>query len=134
MKYNFSEIDKKLIKECIKARDNAYTPITGFHVGAAILAEDGEIYSGANVEISTLTPTTCAERNAIFSAFAKGVRKFSKIAVTGDHEFTYPCGVCRQVIYELSPDAIVYVVKDEDNVEAYNIKELLPHGFRLEEE
>ncbi len=131
--YKFSELDKKLIKSCIAAKANAHTPITGFHVGAAILADDGEIYSGCNVELSTLTPTTCAERNAIFAAFAKGVRHFTKIAVTGDNEFTYPCGVCRQVIYELSPDAIVFVVKDEDEVEVYDIKELLPHGFRLEE-
>lgn len=132
--YNFSEIDKKLIKACLNVKSNAYVPITKFKVGAAILADDGEIYTGTNIETMTLAPSICAERNAIYGAMAKGVRTFSKIAVCGDYDFTFPCGVCRQVIYELSPEATVFVVKSENEVQVYKIKDLLPHGFRLEEE
>ena len=131
--YKFSDIDKKLIRACLDIKQNAYVPITKFKVGAAILTADNDIYTGTNIETMTLAPSICAERNAIYGAYARGVRNFTKIAVCGDYDFTFPCGVCRQVIYELSPDATVFIVRAEDDVQVYKIKDLLPHGFRLEE-
>ncbi|MDD7761203.1 MAG: cytidine deaminase [Firmicutes bacterium] len=132
MDYRVLDIDKKLMQETIKARENAYAPISNFRVGAAILTESDEIIVGANVEISSFSPTSCAERNAIFSYFSGGGRHFTKIAICGDDDNTFPCGVCRQVIYELSPEAIVFIVNEDSSYKVFNIRELLPNGFRYE--
>ncbi|RKD21520.1 cytidine deaminase [Caminicella sporogenes DSM 14501] len=120
---------KLLVKKALEAKENAYAPYSGFKVGAAVLTESGKIYTGCNIENASYTPTICAERTAISKAVSEGERKIVAIAVTGDSEWTYPCGVCRQVIREFGEDVTVIVVKSEDEYREYSLKELLPFSF-----
>ncbi|QEK12435.1 cytidine deaminase [Crassaminicella thermophila] len=123
-------MDKKnLVKKALEAKKNAYAPYSGFHVGAALLTDNGKIYTGCNIESASYTPTICAERTAICKAVSEGERKFIAIAITGDSEWTYPCGVCRQTIREFGEDIVVIVAKSEDEYKEYTLKELLPHSF-----
>ncbi len=125
--------EKKLIKEALKAQKIAYVPYSGFRVGAAVLTEDGEIFSGCNIEIASYSPTICAERTAIFKAISEGNRKIKAIAVVGDSDFTYPCGVCRQVIREFGKDAIIIIANSEEDYKKYTLEELLPYSFGPED-
>lgn len=129
---DFDLIDKKMIDTAINAVKNSYAPFSNFNVGAAVLNYDGEIYSGVNVEISSFSPTICAERNAIFSMFSTGKRRFYKIAIASSGKDTFPCGVCRQVISELSPNCEIYIVNNRLDIKKFSIKELLPYNFKLE--
>lgn len=127
-------MDKKLlIKKALEAKEKAYAPYSEFHVGAALLTENGKVYTGCNIESASYTPTICAERTAIAKAVSEGERKIVAIAVTGDSEWTYPCGVCRQVIREFGKESIVIVVKSEDEYKEYTLNELLPHSFGPED-
>ena len=113
-------------------RSRAYAPQSGFCVGAAVLAEDGTIYPGVNVENSSYGLTCCAERTALFAAVSAGQRKFLALAVATDGGHA-PCGACRQVIVELAMDARLYLV-DSANGNSFtetSIQELLPNSFRL---
>lgn len=125
--------EKKLIKEALKAQKIAYVPYSGFRVGAAVLTEEGEIFSGCNIETASYSPTICAERTAIFKAISEGNRKIKAIAVVGDSDFTYPCGVCRQVIREFGKDAIIIIANSEENYKKYTLDELLPYSFGPED-
>lgn len=121
---------KKLIKEAFKAKGYAYVPYSNFHVGAAVLMEDGSIYSGCNIENASYGPTNCAERTAIFKAVSEGKKNIKAIAIVGDSGLTYPCGVCRQVIREFGGiDAKIIIAKSEDDYLEYTLDELLPHSF-----
>lgn len=124
---------KTLITAAIKARDHAYTPYSGFSVGAALLAVDGRIFTGCNIENAAYTPGICAERTAFAKAVSEGVREFSAIAVVGwgnERKFAYPCGVCRQVMSEFVDDSFaVIVAKSEDECRVHTLSELLPCGF-----
>ena len=123
---------KLLIKEAIKVRENAYCPYSKFKVGAAALFEDGNIYSGCNIENASYGATNCAERTAIFSGVSKGNSILKALALVGSTEdFTYPCGICRQVILEFaeSEDMKVYIVKNENEVIEKTLKELIPGAF-----
>ncbi len=134
-KLKFSQLDdkyKSLVKEAINVKKMARTNITHFSVGASILLENGEIISGCNVEFSTLAPSICAERNAISTMIANGKNKFDVICICGDKPNTFPCGVCRQTIYEINDEAIVLVVNSEDEILMTDIKTLLPEGFKYE--
>ncbi len=124
---------KRLIKKALEAKEKAYVPYSGFHVGAAILTENNEIYTGCNIEIASYSPTICAERTAIFKGISEGELKVKAIAVLGDSEYTYPCGVCRQVIREFGKDALVIVAKSEDDYKEYRLEELLPYSFGPED-
>lgn len=125
--------EKKLIKAALKAKEGAYVPYSNFRVGAAVLTEDGKIYSGCNIEIASYSPTNCAERTAIFKAVSEGSRKIKAIAVVGDGDFTYPCGVCRQVLREFGQDAQILVANSEDEYRKYTLEDLLPHSFGPED-
>lgn len=95
----------KLKKIAEEAMSKAYAPYSGFIVGAALLSEDDQIFSGCNIENKSLTPTVCAERTAIFKAISEGVLNFKAIGIiTTDDNFTAPCGVCRQVMSEFVDD------------------------------
>ena len=120
---------KALIRKALDAQKMAYVPYSNFHVGAALLTEDDEIFTGCNIEISSYSPTICAERTAIFKAISEGHQKVKAIAIVGDANFTYPCGVCRQVIREFGRDAIVIIANSEDDYKEYKLDELLPYSF-----
>jgi len=115
------------------AAKNAYARYSKFHVGAAVLTENGEIVAGCNVENASYGLTMCAERAAIFSAvaqFGPDVRIRSILVVNGDDAPCSPCGACRQVIYEFGPEATV-IFKASAGWTRQAITDLLPYGFRL---
>ncbi len=122
---------KKLLAAAKKARGRAYTPYSNFPVGAAVLASDGRIFSGCNVENDSLGLTICAERNAIFSMVAAGVRGIREILVIGNtEEFLPPCGACRQVIAEFAqPSAVVHMCNRSGASRDATVAELVPHIF-----
>ncbi|MBZ2175726.1 cytidine deaminase [Schnuerera sp. xch1] len=120
---------KKLISEALIAQKKAYVPYSKFRVGAALLTEDDKIFTGCNIEIASYSPTLCAERTAIFKAVSEGYRNIKAIAVVGDSDFTYPCGVCRQVIREFGKDAIIIIANSEEDYREYRLDELLPFSF-----
>lgn len=127
---------RSLIRKAFEARKYAYTPYSHFQVGAALLAQDGKIYTGCNIENAGYTPTNCAERTALFKAVSEGERKFAAIAIVGSMQGTVnklvtgPCGVCRQALYEFSgPDLIVIMARTEEDYIMTTLGELLPYGF-----
>lgn len=124
---------KRLIKKALEAKEMAYVPYSNFKVGAAILTEDNKIYTGCNIEIASYSPTICAERTAIFKAISEGHKSIKAIAITGDADMTYPCGVCRQVIREFGKEAKIIVANSLDKYQEYSLEDLLPHSFGPED-
>ena len=122
---------KELYLEAIKAMGHAYTPMSNFNVGAALETEEGEVFTGCNIENSSLGATICAERTACVKAISQGYRKFKRIAVVCNDGEVTPCGICRQFLYEFEPELTVITGPDEDNLVEYKLDELLPEGFRL---
>lgn len=123
---------EKLIAAARNVRENAYAKFSGFEVGAALLTEDGEIVTGCNVENSSFGLTMCAERTAAFKAVSEGYRKFVAIAIVSKAEPpARPCGACRQVLYEFNPDLEIACANSNGTVDKFNLKDLLPEGFRL---
>lgn len=121
---------KKLIKEALEIKNKAYTPYSNFNVGCVVKTNTGKIYKGVNIENASYSPTLCAERNALSTAITDGERDFAYIVVTGDSEYTYPCGVCRQFIREFADsDTKIIVAKDVENYKTYTIDDLLPYSF-----
>lgn len=122
----------ELIALAREAQKNAYTPYSKFQVGAALLTKSGKVYTGCNIENISFTPTICAERTAVFKAISEGERDFEKIAVTSSGDgFSYPCGVCRQVLAEFMPRGKVLLADPMGNIEEYSVSDLLPHSFDL---
>ena len=129
---------RALATAAIEAMKRSYSPYSHFTVGAALLTKDGKVYTGANIENASYTPTVCAERNAIFTAVHNGEREFEAIAIVGGHEgdvkgITAPCGVCRQVMSEFcSPDfKVILVTSNDGDYEETTLGELLPYTFKL---
>ena len=119
----------ELIAAALRARGHAYAPYSKYAVGAALLAESGEIYLGANVENSVYSLTICAERSAVFGAVSKGERKFAAIVVATDNGGS-PCGSCRQVMSEFGLDTMVLMVNsDGEVIHEATVRELLPISF-----
>lgn len=119
----------KLLEKAYEAMEYAYAPYSNFKVGAALLTKNGKVYTGCNVEIASFGATNCAERTAIFKAISEGEREYEAIAVvSSSHDFTYPCGICRQVIVEFAKDIDIIVAKGYD-YEVYKIETLLPKSF-----
>lgn len=126
-----------LITTAIAARNNSYSPYSHYQVGAALLAGDGQIITGCNIENAAYGPTNCAERTAFFKAVSEGVRGFRAIAIVGSPEgneltqYAYPCGVCRQVMMEFCnpADFQIIVAKSKDDYHIMTLRELLPEGF-----
>lgn len=118
-----------LINQAMAVKKRAYTPYSNFKVGAALLGKSGKIYTGCNVESAAYSPTICAERTAISKAVSEGEIEFSAIAVVGSSDYTFPCGVCRQVIREFGKDINIIVANDEKNYKMFTLEELLPHSF-----
>ena len=123
---------QKLIEAAIAQLEYSYVPYSGFRVGAALLAQNGRIYTGCNIENAAYTPTNCAERTAFFKAVSEGVRGFRAICVVGGPDsYTPPCGVCLQVMMEFcTPEEFeIILAKDTEDYKVYTLKELLPQGF-----
>ncbi|MDD3839105.1 MAG: cytidine deaminase [Clostridia bacterium] len=120
-----------LIKMANEARKSSYSPYSNFKVGAAVLTSNGNIYTGCNVENASFGATNCAERTAIYKAVSEGEREIRAIAIVGDsQELTFPCGICRQVIFEFSnKDTLVIVAKSDGTYKIFNISELIPFSF-----
>ena len=122
----------ELIQKAKEAKEQAYAPYSGFHVGAALLCKDGTIFTGCNIENSAYGPTNCAERTAIFKAVSEGFREFEAIAIISDSKQpTAPCGVCRQVMAEFcDPETFrIILMNGAGEIREYLLKELLPLGF-----
>lgn len=128
-------MDKKftnLIERAIQARNNSYSPFSGFKVGAAIETKDGKIYTGCNIEIASLSLTICAERVAFAKAISEGERDFLAIAIsTNKNEIFYPCGACLQFMAEFASNLKVILIKKKNYFEIHNLKKLLPKQFHL---
>ena len=124
--------NEDLVKLAFKAKENSYAPYSNFHVGAALLCKDGSVFTGCNIENAAYGPSNCAERTAIFKAVSEGKREFSKIAIVSDSEdYTYPCGVCRQVMSEFSNDLEVIMANNKGEYIAESLPQILPHMFKL---
>lgn len=131
--------DHLLIEEALLAREQSYCPYSNFAVGAALLTGSGKIYHGCNIENASYSVANCAERTAIFKAVSEGEKEFIAIAVVGGQkgtppvDYTYPCGVCRQVMSEFgNPEEFrILVAKSTTEYKTYVLKELLPESFSL---
>lgn len=124
--------NKELFRMAVAAEKNSYAPFSNFHVGAALLSVDGRVFTGVNVENSSLGATICAERTACTKAVSEGVREFTKIAISGNGGEAWPCGICRQLLYEFAPDLRVITGVDEDHLQDKSLSEILLDGFRVE--
>lgn len=124
---------RKLFEMATEIRKNAYAPFSKFHVGAALLAADGKIYTGVNVENSSYGATICAERTAFVKAISEGERDFVALAISAGETEALPCGICRQFIYEFAPEIAIITGTDKENINIRVLEDLLPMGFRLEE-
>jgi cytidine deaminase len=123
-----------LMRRALDARKKAVAPYSKFKVGAALLTDSGEVYTGANVESASYGLTCCAERIALFGALTDGAKRFRAIAVVAPHkDGATPCGACRQLLAEYAPKAVVYVAdsRKPKAVREFTVKELLPEAFRL---
>ncbi|MDG5786552.1 cytidine deaminase [Evansella sp. AB-P1] len=120
-----------LISEAKKAMEKAYVPYSSFPVGAALLAENGKIFHGCNIENASYGLCNCAERTAIFKAVSDGVRSFKGMAIVADTEGPVsPCGACRQVISEMLPHSAKIILTNlKGDVAEWTVEELLPGAF-----
>ena len=128
--------DQALVELAFTMLERSYVPYSRFPVGAALEGTDGTVYTGCNVENASFTPTSCAERTALFKAVADGVTEFTDIAVVGsrrgevNEQITSPCGVCRQALFEFGgPELNVIMAKTPEDFIERSMDELLPFGF-----
>ena len=126
---------EELVQIALDARLNAYVPFSHFHVGAALVTTDGQVFSGCNIENSSYGASNCAERTAIFKAVSTGARQIRQLAVVSDSEnFCYPCGICRQVMAEFAaPDFVIHVAKLDGDYTTFDLDGILPNQFILED-
>lgn len=125
-----------LMQKAIDMLPFSYIPYSGYAVGAALLTEEGDIFTGCNIENAAFTPTNCAERTAFFKAVSEGRRNFRAIAIVGGKnrvpsDLCPPCGVCRQVMMEFTnpSEFLILVGRGPANYTTYTLAELLPQGF-----
>lgn len=119
---------KELIQAAIEARERAYAPYSNYLVGAAILVDDGRIFTGVNVENASYGLTICAERTAVFKAVSEGYQKIHAVVVATENAGS-PCGACRQVLAEFAGDVPVWLVNDSGNGRETTLYTLLPDHF-----
>ncbi len=120
-----------LMNEAQKVSENAYSPYSSVKVGAALLCENGRIFTGCNVENSSYGATVCAERAAVCAAVSAGERNFTAIAISANIPDITPCGICRQFISEFSQDIIIVTKNEADEIVCNDISKLLPEAFSL---
>ena len=124
-----TETVDKLLDAAIEACAHSYSPYSGFPVGAAVLASNGTIYAGTNIENASYGATMCAERVAVFKAVSEGADKILAVAVyTSAADYAFPCGMCLQVLSEFAED-IPVIVAGDSGIKRFTLSELLPHRF-----
>lgn len=123
--------DHALVEQAFAMLERAYVPYSHFPVGAALEGEDGKVYTGCNVENAAYGSTICAERTAIVKAVSEGCREgWTAIAIAGRGEdFCWPCGACRQMLYEFAPNLRVLAARGDGEYKEVTLSELLPCGF-----
>jgi len=125
--------DEKMLELARQAMEGAYVPYSKYQVGACLLAEDGRVFTGCNIENASYGATICAERTAAVKAVSEGARRFVAIAIAARGSAPYPCGVCRQVLNEFGPQMRVLVTWDDQHndqfVEKTTLDALLPNSF-----
>lgn len=121
--------DEELLSRARAALENAYAPYSHYRVGACLLAADGRVFSGCNVENASYGLAICAERGAVMAAVAGGARAFERIAIVSEGSLPWPCGACRQVLNEFSPGMEVLVQDGEGQTRRAALCELLPLSF-----
>lgn len=125
--------ERELIEMSEYAQKYSYSPYSKFRVGAALLCSDGTVFTGCNIENSTFGATNCAERTAVFKAISEGHSDFESIAITSSGGgLTYPCGICRQVLSEFSPEIKIILSDADKKIITFTLNELLPHSFKLD--
>lgn len=126
--------DTELMAKAKEAMTRAYAPYSKFQVGAALLAKNGQVFLGCNVENASYGGTICAERTAVVKAVSEGVREFEKIAIAASSGgYASPCGICRQVLFEFMPDGTVLLDSDKEGMKSFPVRDLLPFGFGPED-
>ena len=127
----------QLINAARQALENAYSPYSGYKVGAALLTCDGKIFTGCNIENGSYGATNCAERTAVFKAVSEGKRRFSALAIAAEdgESVAFPCGICRQVLSEFCPPETPVLICDGDgSVCCAELGELIPYAFDFKKE
>ena len=126
--------DKELVKAAVAAMEKSYSPYSGFKVGAALLAGDGRVFVGCNIENASYPAGICAERTAIGNAVSAGAREFLKIAIVGGkngeiNDYCPPCGICRQVLSEHCGGDFEILLYNGESIKKHKLSELLPLSF-----
>ena len=127
--------DEELFRAACEALPNSYSPYSHFRVGAALLTDDGRVFTGVNIENASLGATICAERTAAVKAVSEGARGFVAVAITSDHAYAWPCGICRQFLNEFSKDMTVICGPADGSapLKTLPLKTLLPESFGPED-
>ena len=123
--------DQELVRIAFSMHQYSYVPYSKFPVGAALLCQDGTVFTGCNVENAAFGSTICAERTALLKAVSEGHREdWEAIAIAGQGaDYCWPCGACRQMLYEFAPGLRVIAARGDGAFQAVSLAELLPHGF-----
>ena len=123
--------DKELVQRALEMRTFSYAPYSHFAVGAALLCEDGTVFTGCNVENAAYGSTICAERTALVKAGSEGrTSGWTTLSIAGSGaDFCWPCGACRQMLYEFAPQLRVLAVNEHGQFQQASLSELLPMGF-----
>ncbi len=125
---------KQLLIKAKEAMAYAYTPYSNFNVGAAVLTKSGKIYTGCNIENASYGATNCAERTALFKAISEGEKEITDIAVVSSSgDFTYPCGICRQVIAEFMKEGNLIFENNKGEIKIIKLNEIFPYSFTKED-
>jgi len=127
--------NEQLVKHAVEAATNAYNPYSKFSVGAALLAKNGELFVGANIENVSYGLTICAERSAFCTAITAGCREFEAIAIVASSDTPpLPCGACRQVMAEFCDgkfEVVLASINNSEKIKVYSLDDLLPHQFEM---
>lgn len=122
--------DQELVELAFTMLDRSYAPYSNFPVGAALEGSNGVVYTGCNVENAAYGSCICAERTALVKAVSEGCRSFRRLAVVGSSaDYCWPCGACRQMLYEFAPDLEILAANKDHQFVKYTLRQLLPCGF-----
>lgn len=126
-------MEEEILVRAREARGRAYAPYSGYKVGAAVEDENGNVYTGCNIENGSYGASMCGERTAIFKAVSEGAGKIKRMAVVAEGSMPYPCGMCRQVMSEFFDSDTEIILECGGRVERYRFEELMPYMFKLQE-